>query len=144
MFIGDRGFGVGSNIKKHQRVGGTWKGKLRGSNTKVFVTNEYNSSQTCLYCYRKLSHTYKKKDDKKTLNRGSFICHNPECVGRFRVLPTDRVSALAIGFAGLSQVLFGVTIPEFDPHPTAAKINQDRGVLHDFLYSVWNNYAIIY
>ncbi|KAF1799607.1 hypothetical protein FB192DRAFT_1474314 [Mucor lusitanicus] len=132
MFIGDRGYGTGSYIKKHQRVGGPWQGKLHGSNTKVFVTNEYNSSQTCLYCYRKLSHTYKQKEGKKTLNRGSFICHNPECVGRFRVLPRDRVSAMAIGLAGLSQVLFGVTIPEFDPHPTAAKSKEFNKKAEEF------------
>ncbi|GAN00784.1 hypothetical protein MAM1_0002d00208 [Mucor ambiguus] len=57
-------------------------------------------------------------------NRGSFICYNPHCVAHLKVLSRDRVSAMAIGLAGLSQVLFGVTVPEFDPQSSAAKSKQ--------------------
>ncbi|CEG82306.1 hypothetical protein RMATCC62417_16392 [Rhizopus microsporus] len=35
MFIGDRGIGVGSRIKKRLRYGGTWKQKLHRQETHV-------------------------------------------------------------------------------------------------------------
>ncbi|GAN08743.1 hypothetical protein MAM1_0220d08259 [Mucor ambiguus] len=57
-------------------------------------------------------------------NKGSFICCSPGCVAYFKVLSRGHVSAMAIGLASLLQVLFGVTIPEFDPQPSVAKSKQ--------------------
>ncbi|KAG2202176.1 hypothetical protein INT46_007691 [Mucor plumbeus] len=44
MMIGDRGYGIGSRIKKHQRFGGHWKESRHGLYTPTLITNEYNSS----------------------------------------------------------------------------------------------------
>ncbi|KAI8890217.1 hypothetical protein K501DRAFT_312052 [Backusella circina FSU 941] len=38
--------------------------------TPVAIINKYNTSQTCIYCYKKLSHPYKvvkKKNGKKKI-----------------------------------------------------------------------------
>ncbi|KAI9248110.1 hypothetical protein EDC94DRAFT_352320 [Helicostylum pulchrum] len=56
MIIGDRGAGVGSRIKVHLRYGGKWKQDIHGKYTSVCITNENNTSQTCVYCYNKLNH----------------------------------------------------------------------------------------
>lgn len=45
------------------------------------------------------------------------VLHNCNTFGR------DTLSALAIGVAGLAQVLFGVTFPCFDNSPTETKEN---------------------
>jgi hypothetical protein len=46
MFIGDRGHGTGSRIKGHIKYGGH-------GHVPVAITNEHNSSQTCVYCFKK-------------------------------------------------------------------------------------------
>ncbi|KAI8091495.1 hypothetical protein BDF21DRAFT_332254, partial [Thamnidium elegans] len=52
MFVGDRGYGIGSTIKGHARQGGLWKPKKHSLYSSVCITNEHNSSQTCIfYCY---------------------------------------------------------------------------------------------
>lgn len=56
MFIGDRDHGFGSKIKGHQKFGGFIKQDKHGQNTPTLITNEYNSSQTCLFRFNKLSH----------------------------------------------------------------------------------------
>ncbi|EPB86309.1 hypothetical protein HMPREF1544_06848 [Mucor circinelloides 1006PhL] len=69
MFVDDRGHSVGSHIKGHQRLGGAWKQKLHGHYTPTLIINEYNSSQTCLFCFHKLSHPMVAVKDKvKTTN----------------------------------------------------------------------------
>ena len=121
LFVGDRGFGVGSRIKGHQRFGGTWKQQIHGRYTPTMVTNEYNSSQTCLFCFRKLSHPMKVVEGEVKATTGSFVCLNDQCPNAFRVVCRDQVSALAIGLSGLASLLFGVTFPCFDPRPSRAK-----------------------
>jgi hypothetical protein len=120
MFIGDRGFGIGSRIKGHLRYGGKWKQLIHGLNTTVCITNEEFTSQTCVYCFSKLSkpvHTMKKdgKTTQKTIN-GAFLCTNPNCISLKNARATqtrDSVSAMAIALKGLSTLLFGETLPEF-------------------------------
>ncbi|KAI8641782.1 hypothetical protein BD408DRAFT_467729, partial [Parasitella parasitica] len=94
MFVGDRGHGFGSRIKRHGRFGGFWKQQQHGGYTPTLITNEHNTSQTCIFCFHKLSH--------------STMCR-------------DQVSAFAIGLAGLGCLLFEITFPCFDPNPTTAK-----------------------
>jgi len=133
MFIGDRGHGVGSRIKGHQRFGGTWKQEIHGRYTPTVITNEYNSSQTCLFCFRKLSHPMKATDGKVKATNGSFVCLNEQCPNAFRVVCRDQVSALAIGLAGLATILFGVTFPCFDPQPSRLKRQQFNDFALSFL-----------
>ncbi|KAG1124605.1 hypothetical protein G6F42_009473 [Rhizopus arrhizus] len=133
MFVGDRGHGVGSRIKGHQRFGGTWKQEIHGRYTPTVITNEYNSSQTCLFCFRKLSHPLKTiGDEVKTIN-GSFVCINDKCPNAFKVVCRDQVSALAIGLAGLASILFGVTFPCFDQQPSRLKRQQFNDLALSFL-----------
>ncbi|EPB84660.1 hypothetical protein HMPREF1544_08603 [Mucor circinelloides 1006PhL] len=127
------GHGVGSRIKGHQRFGGTWKQEIHGRYTPTVITNEYNSSQTCLFCFRKLSHPLKTiGDEVKTIN-GSFVCINNKCPNAFKVMCRDQVSALAIGLAGLASILFGVTFPCFDQQPSRLKRQQFNDLALSFL-----------
>lgn len=57
------------------------------------------------------------------MTNGPFICLNDHCIAKHKILSRDQVSALAIGLAGLAEVLFGTTFPCFDPKPTAYKTN---------------------
>ncbi|KAI8376834.1 hypothetical protein BD560DRAFT_391657, partial [Blakeslea trispora] len=84
MIIGDRGMGVGSRTKQHLRYGGTWKQNNHARYTTVSITNESNTSQTCVYCFHKLQHPKQLIQVKgKTMYRnmkGAFHCLNPDCL----------------------------------------------------------------
>lgn len=120
MFIGDRGHGFGSCIKGHQRFGGFKKQNKHGQNTPTLITNEYNSSQTCLFCFNKLSHPVSAVTNKIYTSKGTFICLNGNFPKAFQPVCRDKVSALAIGIAGLAYLLFGSTFPCFDEKSTRA------------------------
>lgn len=47
--IGNSGTGVGSSIKVYDRRGGKWLGKLRSRYTPTIMTDEYMTSQLCVY-----------------------------------------------------------------------------------------------
>ncbi|KAL7325933.1 hypothetical protein PS15p_208349 [Mucor circinelloides] len=134
MFVGDRGHGVGSRIKGHQKFGGTWKQELHGRYTPTLITNEYNSSQTCLFCFHKLSHPMVAVKDEVKATNGSFVCLNAQCPNAYTVVCRDQVSALAIGLAGLASLLFGVTFPCFDEHPNRVKRDEFNQSALSFLY----------
>ncbi|KAG2205158.1 hypothetical protein INT46_003467 [Mucor plumbeus] len=97
MFIGDRGHGVRSIIKDYQQFGGHWKEKIHGRYTSSLITNEHNSSQTFA------------RDKVIKINNESFICLNNKCHNKYVVMSRDKLSALAIGLAGIAQLLFGGT-----------------------------------
>ena len=120
MMIGDRGFGVGSRIKKHLRYGGTWKQDLHAKYTTVCITNENNTSQTCVYCFKKLSYSKRRivKENKVIYKevKGSFVCYNTHCPSLKNGCNTssrDKVSAMAIAISGISKLLFHDTLPCF-------------------------------
>ena len=120
MMIGDRGFGVGSRIKKHLRYGGTWKQDLHAKYTTVCITSENNTSQTCVYCFKKLSHSKRRvvKENKVIYKevKGSFVCYNPHCPSLKNGCNTssrDKVSAMAIAISGISTLLLQDTLPCF-------------------------------
>ncbi|KAI8642134.1 hypothetical protein BD408DRAFT_432732 [Parasitella parasitica] len=102
MLIGDRGHGISSPIKPHQRWGGSSSTLDRF--TPVFVTNEHNSRQTCLWCFRKLSHPYITSQGIAKTTSGSFLCLKKSCSNKYRVLSRNQVSALAIGLAGSASL----------------------------------------
>jgi hypothetical protein len=129
MFIGDRGFGVGSRIKGFRRYGGAWKQNIHGQYTNACITNERNTSQTCVFCFNKLDHPKCRKmmNGKEVLVncKGSFVCRNPECplLKRKRATQSrDKTSALAIALSGLSMLLFRQT---FHPFSNASHCNTD-------------------
>ncbi|KAI9255002.1 hypothetical protein EDC94DRAFT_587345 [Helicostylum pulchrum] len=53
MFVGDRGYGFGSTIKGHLKYCGVWKLKIHSLYTSVCETKEHNTSQTCVFCFKK-------------------------------------------------------------------------------------------
>ncbi|KAI9485407.1 MAG: hypothetical protein EXX96DRAFT_475739 [Benjaminiella poitrasii] len=114
MFVGDRGLGIGSRLKGHLKYGGKWKPVKNSLYTSVLITNEHNSSQTCLFCYKKLSHPVGAMTNKKGKKRlkttlGSFVCLNPLCLSVLSGEATkrrDTMSAMAIGLSGLANLFF--------------------------------------
>ncbi|KAI9474258.1 MAG: hypothetical protein EXX96DRAFT_509403 [Benjaminiella poitrasii] len=124
MFVGDRGFGVGSRIQGHLRYGGNWKTQKHSLYTSVCVTNEHNSSKTCPFCFHKISHPIKilNKDGRKIIkavNCTSF-CSYRNCVS-VKAKSSHRgngsLSALIIGLSGLASLLLVVLFLSF-PHIT--------------------------
>lgn len=61
MMIRDKGLEAGSRIKGHLRYGDKWKHKIHGQYTNVCITNENDTSQTCVFCFQKLSHATQSK-----------------------------------------------------------------------------------
>ncbi|KAI8890559.1 hypothetical protein K501DRAFT_168406 [Backusella circina FSU 941] len=121
MLIGDRELGIESPIKKFLKYGGHWKPKKHGCYTSVAIKNEYNTSQTCIYCYKRLSHPYKVvgKNGKKKIQmvNGTLKCDNTNCISsksKKANRSRDQLSSMGIGLTGCSQLLFGATIPVFD------------------------------
>ncbi|KAI9263923.1 hypothetical protein EDC94DRAFT_492742, partial [Helicostylum pulchrum] len=85
----------------------------------VAITNEYNTSQNCIFCFKKLLHPLapsKTNPSAITSIRGTFNCVNPSCpsviVGKSHH-GRDCVSAASIAFSGLSTVLFGIAPQKF-------------------------------
>ncbi|KAI8643815.1 hypothetical protein BD408DRAFT_384896 [Parasitella parasitica] len=134
MFVGDRGHGFGSRIKGHRQFGGFWKQQRHSRYTPTLITNEHNTSQTCVFCFHKLSHPVAALNGKIQRTAGSFLFLNPECPNAFKTMCRDQVPALAIGLADFGCLLFGVTFPCFDPNPTTAKRIQFNNLALSFLY----------
>ncbi|KAI9262468.1 hypothetical protein EDC94DRAFT_94556 [Helicostylum pulchrum] len=82
LFVGGRGYGIGSRLKGHSRQGGIWKPKKHGLYTSVCITNEHNASQTYPFCFGKLFHpartSYNKSGKKK---RGCYRQQENNAVG---------------------------------------------------------------
>ncbi|KAI9264005.1 hypothetical protein EDC94DRAFT_517570, partial [Helicostylum pulchrum] len=129
LFVGDREYGIGSQLKGHSRQGGIWKPKKYGLYTSVCITNEHNTSQTCPFCFGKLFHpartSYNRSGKKKTKSvNGSFVCYNQECVSVLASKNThgrDFLSAFAIGLSGLAMLMFGATFSTFAPNTSHFK-----------------------
>ncbi|KAI8073680.1 hypothetical protein BDF21DRAFT_445466 [Thamnidium elegans] len=115
MFVGDRGYRIGSTIIGHARQGGLWKPKKHRLYSSVCITNEHNSSQTCIFCFKKLFHpistTTTNSGTKKKPVNGAFVCYNEECVAVKAGKAThgrDALSSLAIGLSGLASFFSGL------------------------------------
>jgi hypothetical protein len=124
MFIGDRGYGVNSTIKGHLKYGGFWKAKKHSFYATVAVINEHNTSQTCIYCSKKLLHPLKNVEGKLKEVNGTFYCPNkkrPLQKTREQSGCRDKTSAIAIALFGMVTVILGVTSPCFDPKATNEK-----------------------
>lgn len=119
LFIGDRGTGVGSRIKGHLRYGGHWKSNNHSLYTSVCITNEFNTSQACAFCFEKITHPVKMVNGKlKTIN-GTSVCSNSKCllvINKRSHQPRDSQSALLIGLSGLCTILSArTTYPALNP-----------------------------
>ncbi|KAI9486998.1 MAG: hypothetical protein EXX96DRAFT_62092 [Benjaminiella poitrasii] len=89
------------------RYGGRWKPIQHSQYTTICVITEFNSCQTCVYCFQKLLHPvdirHKNSQQMLMTNKGSFIRINPQCVSVRSAMAThsrDTVSATAIGLSG--------------------------------------------
>ncbi|KAK3812952.1 MAG: hypothetical protein J3Q66DRAFT_347018 [Benniella sp.] len=108
LMIGTAGTGMGSRIGGHERRGG---GKMRKEHTKscvVSMTNEYRTSQVCVFCFEPLRLSRARRvvgGQEKVVNlHGSIECINSRCEA-FRCGYTrarDTNSAVAIAIAGAS------------------------------------------
>ncbi|KAI8333184.1 hypothetical protein EDC96DRAFT_526105 [Choanephora cucurbitarum] len=108
MFVGDRGYGVGSSIRGHVRLGDSCKPKKHSLYTSVCITNEYSTSQICKDARESL----------KTIN-GTSICNSKACVlnsAKQSHKPRDSLSALAIGISGASRLIGKGTLDIFNPY----------------------------
>ncbi|EPB84962.1 hypothetical protein HMPREF1544_08240 [Mucor circinelloides 1006PhL] len=103
MFVFDRGHDVGSHIRGHQRFGGAWKQKLHGRYTPTLITNEYNSSQTCLFCFHKLSHPMVASQRQQDQKHKRIICLS-EC----SMPPMHRLSSAEIKSLPWQSVSLGL------------------------------------
>ncbi|GAA5803126.1 hypothetical protein HPULCUR_008601 [Helicostylum pulchrum] len=141
MFIGDRGYGVGSNIKGHIKYGGKWKPAIHSRYTSVRITNDHHTSQTCLFCYGKLDHPLKtvvSKNGKVSLRsiKGTFVCNNKKCLLQ-KLSAThkarDAVSALAIGLSGTASLILDIAFPSSDPNTSQSKTERFKNTAVAFL-----------
>ncbi|CEP11639.1 hypothetical protein [Parasitella parasitica] len=111
MGIGNAGTGVGSTIKGYERRGGKWLPKLHTRYAKVAMTDEYMTSQLCLYCYLPIVHA-KTSSNKSIL--GSARCLNPKCEafkhGR-ACNNRDVMSATAIGISAMTKFFIQQELP---------------------------------
>ncbi|KAL0095657.1 hypothetical protein F4703DRAFT_1789314 [Phycomyces blakesleeanus] len=76
LFIGDRGTGTGSRIKGFRKYGGKWKQNINGEAVNVCITNECNTSQTCIFCFSPLTNPRipgKKEEVTKSTKAPSFV-----------------------------------------------------------------------
>ncbi|KAG1176861.1 hypothetical protein G6F70_003074 [Rhizopus microsporus] len=125
MFVGDRGYCVGSTIKGHLKYGGQWKPRKNSLYTLVCITNEHNTSQACLFCFKKPQSPLRITGNTKLkVVNGSFQSVNPDCPSVLAGKATharDSLSAMAIGLSGIATLLFGATFPQFDPKRSPSK-----------------------
>ncbi|RCH89595.1 hypothetical protein CU097_009212 [Rhizopus azygosporus] len=131
MFIDGRGLDIGPRIKGYMRYGGHWKPLKHSLYTSVCITNEYNTSQTCIYCFQKLSHqvqtVYKNGTRRLRTTNGAFICDNLSCVSvqaKKAVKGRDTLSAMIIGLSSLTTLLFDATFPQLDSQVSQSNTNK--------------------
>ncbi|KAI7881515.1 uncharacterized protein EV154DRAFT_41982 [Mucor mucedo] len=120
MSVGNRNYGTRSSIKRDMRHGGQCR------YTSVCVTNEYNTSQTCVFCFSKTNHPYRiiRKNGNSVIQ--TINGTSSECVSVLNAhshKKRDTVSALAIGLTCVANLLFYTTFPSF--HPNISQSNTD-------------------
>ncbi|GAA5817490.1 hypothetical protein MFLAVUS_011038 [Mucor flavus] len=120
MTIGDKGKDVGSKIKGHLGYCGNWKQDNHARYTTVCITNRDYTSQTCVYCFKKLRHSkqliVKQEKTTKNMIEGTFICYNLICPSTRNGGDTsgrDQLSPLAIAISGITVLLFQEMLPPF-------------------------------
>ncbi|ORE03237.1 hypothetical protein BCV72DRAFT_279563 [Rhizopus microsporus var. microsporus] len=124
MFVGDRGYRVGSTIKGNLKYG-QWKPRKNSLYTSVCITNEHNTSQTHLFCFKELQYPLRVTGNTKLKAvNGTFQCVNPDfpsVLAGKAIHARDNISAMAIGLSGLTTLLFGAIFPQFDPKYSLSK-----------------------
>ena len=141
MLIGSAGTGVGSRIKGHSRRGGKKMRKEHMQHCVVGMTNEYRSSQTCVFCFQPVQLAQSRRvinGNVKTVKvHGAVECVNPSCDSfkcGYTIKSRDPHASVCIAIAGASCLLSPsrVTLPPFSrgpPRPTT--INTSPSALED-------------
>ncbi|KAI9245943.1 hypothetical protein EDC94DRAFT_590316 [Helicostylum pulchrum] len=108
MFIGDRGYGVGSNIKGHIKYG--------DHPLKTVVSKNGKASLRSI--------------------KGTFVCNNKKCLLQ-KLSAThkarDEVSALAIGLSGAASLILDIAFPSSDPNTSQSKTERFKNTAVAFL-----------
>lgn len=112
MLIGTAGTGVGSRIGGHSRRGG---GKMRKQHIQyctIGMTNEYRSSQTCIFCFQQIQLARSQRvvggRAKLVKVHGAIECTNSSCPSfksGYTIKPRDPHSATCIAVAGASNLM---------------------------------------
>lgn len=81
---GAAGSGIGSRIGGHLRWGGAWiREQLLRQGVLILLTDEYNTSKTCVFCSQRLEQSRSRRLIGVELRlkpvHGSVRCHNPLC-----------------------------------------------------------------
>jgi hypothetical protein len=108
MAIGNQGLGIGSITKGYDRRGGKWLLRKHERHATTIVTNEYMTSQLCIYCYHHLAYPV----------LGTSRCLNPDCptlkCGR-ATSNRDVMPAAAIGISAMTNIILKKDPPPFCP-----------------------------
>ncbi|ORE05762.1 hypothetical protein BCV72DRAFT_242551 [Rhizopus microsporus var. microsporus] len=97
-----------------------------------YESSEYNTSQTYIFCFKKLLHPKRSTTDKngyinlKNVN-GAFVCVNPSCPSVKAGQNTharDNLNAVAIGLSGMATLLLGKTFPQFNRNISPSQTDQ--------------------
>lgn len=112
MLIGTAGTGVGSRIGGHARRGGGMLRKQHIQYSTIGMTNEYRSSQTCIFCFQQIQLARSRRlvggKVKSVKVRGAVECVNPSCVSfkcSYTIKSRDPHSAVCIAVAGASNLI---------------------------------------
>ncbi|ORE06554.1 hypothetical protein BCV72DRAFT_207244, partial [Rhizopus microsporus var. microsporus] len=120
--------GYPSTIKGHLKYGRQWKPRKNNLYSFVCITNEHNTSQTCLFCFKKLQHPLRAtRNVKLNVVNGTFQCINPVCPSVLADKATharDSLSVMTISLSGLATLLFGATLPQFDSKRSLSKTTE--------------------
>ncbi|KAI8362770.1 hypothetical protein BD560DRAFT_333889, partial [Blakeslea trispora] len=88
------------------------------------ITNEHNTSQVCVFCFEKISHSLRivEKDGRESLKtiNGTSICSNKACVfnlAKQSHKPRDSLSAPSHWYlSGASRLIGKGTLDVFNPY----------------------------
>ncbi|KAK3823171.1 MAG: hypothetical protein J3Q66DRAFT_331003 [Benniella sp.] len=110
---GAAGTGIGSRIGGSLRWGGHWLrlGLLR-LNTVVALTDEYNTTRMCIFCYHRMQEATSTRlvgtELKTRTVHGSMCCHNPDCEAvrcGYAMRPRDSNAAVGILLSAMTIML---------------------------------------
>ncbi|KAI8338329.1 hypothetical protein EDC96DRAFT_450154 [Choanephora cucurbitarum] len=102
MLVSDIDCSFGSPIRVRVRLGGLWKAKGHSLYTSVCMTDEHDTSQSCVFVKGG-------KEDLKVIN-GTSVCSNKTCIRHLAKqsrTPKDSLCVLAIGVSGASKLIQG-------------------------------------
>ncbi|KAF9093787.1 hypothetical protein BGX27_001569, partial [Mortierella sp. AM989] len=141
MLIGTAGTGVGSRIGGHALRGGGRMCKEHRQNCVVSMTNEYMTSQICIYCFQQLRQAKASRvvggTVKAVNNHGVLECVNPYCISfvcGYTQKPRDPHSAMAIAISGAS-ILLGA---KHKPLPPFSRSRLPRNHPQEHQSTNWN------